>query len=219
LAIERNEHTRVVQNDSSTNPEPKRSHFGSFATMVLWLATATSAAQAHPAIDSADSFIARYAHPLSGLDHIAVMVAVGFCAALKGGRALWIWPAAFIGVVLVGALLGVAQVSLPFVEPAILGSLVVMGLVVATAAKLPFWIGAALIGSCALFHGHAHGAEMPETVHRLGYMAAFVATTAALQLAGIGITLYLSRRRLLPLIRATGAAAALIGIAMGIGAM
>jgi urease accessory protein len=218
--IERNEHTHVVQTDSRRNPDPRSGTFRSFATMaVLWLAAAATAAQAHPAIGAADSFIARYAHPLSGLDHIAVMLAVGVCAALKGGRAFWIWPAAFIGVVLVGTLLAMAQLPLPFVEPAILASLVVMGLVVAMAVNLPFWIGAALIGACALFHGHAHGAEMPETVGQLGYMTGFVVTTAALHLAGIAITLYLSRRRLLPLIRATGAACALIGVAMGVGAI
>jgi urease accessory protein len=210
----------VVQNDSKGNSAPQSSAFGSFATMaVIWFAAAATTAHAHPDIGPADSLIARYAHPLSGLDHIAVMVAVGFCAALKGGRALWIWPAAFIGVVLVGALLGMTQVPLPLVEPAILVTLVVMGLVVASAANLPFWIGAALISACALFHGHAHGAEMPETVGRLGYLAGFLLTTAALHLAGIGLTLYLSRRRLLPLIRATGAACALMGVAMGIGAM
>jgi urease accessory protein len=210
----------VVQTGSRHTPDPKRSIFESFATMaVLWLAGAATAAHAHPALGPADSFIVHYAHPLSGLDHMAVMAAVGACAALKGGRALWIWPAAFIGMVIVGALLGMAQAPLPFVEPAILVSLVVMGLVVATAANLPFWIGAALIGACALVHGHAHGAEMPETVDRLGYMAGFVVTTAALHLAGVGITLYLSRRRLLPLVRVTGAACALVGIAIGVGAM
>ena len=185
----------------------------------LWLTAAAGAAQAHPAVGSADSFIAHYAHPLSGLDHIVVIAAVGACAALKGGRALWLWPAAFIGVVLVGALLGMAQTPLPFIEAGILASLVVMGLVVAMAGNLPYSTGAVLIGACALFHGHAHGAEMPETVGRLAYIAGFVATTAALLFVGIGITLHLSRRRLAPLIRATGAVCAVIGLAMGAAAM
>jgi urease accessory protein len=210
----------VARTDSRRNSESESGNFRRFATIaVLWLAAAATAAQAHPAISAADSFIARYAHPLSGLDHIVVMVAVGVCAALKGGRALWIWPAAFIGMVLVGALSGMAQAPLPFVEPAILASLILMGLVVAMAVNLPFWIGATLIGACALFHGHAHGAEMPETVGRLGYTAGFVVTTVALHLAGIGITLYLSRRRLFVLIRAAGAACALIGVAVGVGTM
>ena len=210
----------MVQIESKQYPDPKSSTPGSIAIMaVLMLAAAATTAHAHPEIGSADSLIARYAHPLSGLDHIAVMLAVGFCAALKGGRALWIWPAAFIGVVLVGALLGIAQVPLPLVEPAILVSLIAMGIVVALAANLPFWIGAALISACALFHGHAHGAEMPESIGRLSYMAGFLVTTAALHVAGIGITLYSSRRRLLPLIRVTGAACALMGVAMGVGAV
>ena len=210
----------MVQIDNKQNPDPKSSTPGSSAmTAVLLLAAMATTAHAHPEIGSADSLIARYAHPLSGLDHIAVMLAVGFCAALKGGRALWIWPAAFMGVVLVGALLGIAQVPLPLVEPAILVSLVALGLVVASAANLPYWIGAALISACALFHGHAHGVEMPESVGPLSYVAGFLVTTAALHVAGIGITLYLSRRRLLPLIRVTGAACAVMGVAMGIGAM
>ncbi len=132
-------------------------------------------------------------HPLSGLDHLTVMLAVGALAALKGGRALWLWPATFVGVMIAGALLGMAQVQLPLVEPAILASVVVLGLLVALAVNLPTWLGALVIGVSALFHGHAHGAEAAGH-RRRGYMIGFIATTAALHLAGIGAVLGLRSR-------------------------
>ncbi len=91
------------------------------------LVLGASPALAHPGHALTDSFAAGVAHPFSGLDHIAVMIAVGLWAALKGGRALWIRPAAFVGVMLVGGALGMAHVAVPFVEPGILASVVVLG--------------------------------------------------------------------------------------------
>ena len=113
----------------------------------LLLAAATPAL-AHPG-HGVESFAAGVAHPLTGLDHIAVMIAVGLWAALKGGRALWAWPAAFVGVKLVGGAIGVAHVALPFVEPGILASVVVLGLLVALAVNVLVAAGAALIGAFA----------------------------------------------------------------------
>src|SRR4051812_41627304 len=92
------------------------------------LAAAAGPAFAHPGHIETSSFAAGVAHPLSGIDHIAVMIAVGLWAALNGGRALWVWPAAFVGVMLVGGALGMAHVALPFVEPGILASVVALGL-------------------------------------------------------------------------------------------
>ncbi|ESW70565.1 protein hupE [Mesorhizobium sp. LSJC285A00] len=130
---------------------------------------------------------AGFAHPLFGLDHVTVMVAVGLWAALKGGRALWAWPAAFVGLMLAGGVMGVAGVPVPFAEPAILASIVALGLLIAAAVDLPVATGAGIIGLFAVFHGHAHGTEIPETAGGLEYLAGFALATALLHGAGIGL--------------------------------
>jgi urease accessory protein len=182
------------------------------------LLLAPTAALAHTGHGATASLFAGLAHPISGLDHLTVMLAVGALAAVKGGRALWLWPASFVGVMIAGALLGMAQVQLPLVEPAILASVVVLGLLVALAVNLPTWLGAIVIGISALFHGHAHGAE----AFGMGastYMIGFIATTAALHLAGIGTVLGLRSASLQPLVRVAGAACALVGAGLALNAM
>lgn len=171
---------------------------------------APTAAFAHPGHGETTSFLAGLAHPVSGLDHVTVMLAVGALAVLKGGRALWLWPVTFVLVMIAGAVLGMAQVQLPLVEPMILASVVALGLLVALAVNLPTWLGALVVGTAALFHGHAHGFEAAGH-GALGYMAGFVVTTAALHLAGIGAVLGLRSASLQPLVRLAGAACVLIG--------
>src|SRR5882724_2571098 len=168
------------------------------------LTLGASPAFAHPGHE-VSSFAAGIAHPLSGIDHIAVMVAVGLWAALKGGRALWLWPAAFVGVMLVGGALGMAHVALPFVEPGILASVVVLGLMVALAVDIPVAAGAAIIGAFALLHGHAHGSEVAETISGAEYMAGFAVATATLHLVGIAFAQFMARAQLRPAIRVAGA--------------
>jgi urease accessory protein len=179
---------------------------------------AATPAFAHVGIGATSGFAAGFAHPLSGLDHMTVMIAVGLWAALKGGRALWVWPAAFVGVMLVGGALGMTGIPIPFVEPGILASVVALGLLVALAADLPVWTGALIIGLFALFHGHAHGTEVPETAGGLEYMAGFALATAALH--GVGIAAALSfGLRYRSLVRAAGAACALVGVALFAGVL
>ena len=174
-------------------------------------------AYAHVGAGSTASFMAGFGHPFGGLDHVAVMIAVGLWAAIKGGRALWVWPAAFVGVMLIGGALGMTQVSLPLVEPAILASVVALGLLVALAVDLPVWLGAAIIGAFALFHGHAHGAEVAENIGGFEYMAGLALATATLHLTGIGAALGLTARGWRPLVRAAGAACAVLGVALATG--
>lgn len=174
------------------------------------MAAATAPAHAHVGVGAASSFHAGFTHPLSGLDHLTAMVAVGLWAALKGGRAVWAWPAAFVIVMLAGAGLGMDHVPIPFVEPGILASVVALGLLVALAVDLPVSAGVAIIGLFALLHGHAHGTEVPDNSAGLDYMAGFVLATALLHGAGVAAGLGLgSRFRLVA--RAIGAIGAAIG--------
>jgi urease accessory protein len=117
---------------------------------------------------------------------------------------------------LAGAALGMAHVPVPFVEPAILASVVALGLLVALAADLPVWTGAALIAAFALFHGHAHGTEVPETASGVAYMAGFALATAALHAAGIVAALGLGRR-FRGLARLAGAACVAVGAGLALG--
>jgi urease accessory protein len=186
-------------------------------TVAALLALGVGPAFAHPGHIETSSFAAGIAHPLSGIDHIAVMIAVGLWAALKGGRALWVWPAAFVGVMLVGGALGMAHVALPFVEPGILASVVALGLLVALAVDLPVVTGAVIIGVFALFHGHAHGSEVAENISGLEYMAGFALATATLHLVGIGFAQMMARANMRTCIRAAGVLCVVVGGALAVG--
>ncbi|MYZ49798.1 HupE/UreJ family protein [Propylenella binzhouense] len=183
------------------------------------LVVGAAPALAHVGAGATASFAAGVHHPLSGLDHMTVMVAVGLWAALKGGRALWAWPCSFVGVMLAGGLLGMAHVPVPFVEPAILASVVALGLLVALAVDLPVWLGGLVIGAFALFHGHAHGTEAAAGLSGLEYIAGFALATAALHLAGIAAGIGLARLDYRSMTRAAGAACAALGVAMIAGAL
>ncbi|HWW47502.1 MAG TPA: HupE/UreJ family protein [Xanthobacteraceae bacterium] len=175
-----------------------------------------TAAMAHPGHSGTAGFLAGVQHPLSGIDHIAVALAVGLWAALKGGRALWVWPAAFVALMLVGAGLNLAHVALPFVEPGILASVVVVGLMVAFAVDLPVWLGGVMLGAFALFHGYAHVAEVPENASGFEFMLGFTLATAALQGIGIASGKALTSARRQPLVRAAGAACAVLGVVLAV---
>jgi urease accessory protein len=180
---------------------------------------APTLAFAHPGHGAA-GIAAGFAHPMGGIDHVLAMVAVGCLAAQMGGRALWALPAAFIGMMVAGGALGMAGIALPFVETGIALSLVCFGVAIAAGLRLPVAAGAAFVGLFALFHGHAHGAEMPETATGLEYGLGFVAATALLHLAGVGIghALAWSGHSNRPA-RIAGAATALVGIGLLAGAV
>ena len=156
----------------------------SLAAALLMLAA--TAAQAHTGVGGTAGFAHGFAHPLGGIDHVLVMVAVGLFAAQLGGRALWLVPLSFVSVMMAGGALGMAGVAMPFVEIGIGLSVVVLGLAVAFGLHLPTAAAMALVGLFAIFHGHAHGAEMPESASGLAYGAGFVLATALLHALGIG---------------------------------
>jgi urease accessory protein len=175
---------------------------------------AAGAAHAHTGLEHAFSFGSGFAHPWTGLDHMLAMVAVGLWAGLNGGRALWAWPAAFVGVMLAGGALGMAGVAVPMVEPGILASVIALGLLVLAAARLPVALGAALVAVFAVLHGHAHGAELPSGAAAATYAAGFALATALLHALGLG-TAYLCRSDGSKLIvRGAGAAVTMAGVAL-----
>jgi len=187
--------------------------------VLVSLVLGASPALAHVGHGTTASFAAGIAHPLSGLDHIAVMLVVGLWAALKGGRVLWAWPAAFVGVMLVGGALGIVRMPVPFVEPGILASVVALGLLVALAVDLPVWTGALVVGLFGVFHGHAHGTEVAENLAGIGYMAGFALATATLHALGISFALLLNRVHARAVIRIAGAACVLNGAALWSGVL
>ena len=163
-----------------------------FILSLTALALSTAPAFAHLNPEEHGSFMAGFSHPLFGLDHILVMVAVGLWASQIGGRALWLVPAAFIGTMAFGFGLAVAGVDLPFVEPAILASVVALGLLVAMAARFDTVASAALVAAFALFHGHAHGGELG-AAGAASFGIGFVVATALLHAAGIAIGIGVAR--------------------------
>jgi urease accessory protein len=183
---------------------------------VLIAVAATVPAFAH--LDPAEhgSFAAGFSHPLFGLDHILAMVAVGLWAAIQGGRALWLVPAAFVGTMAVGFAAAIAGVPLPFVEPVILASVIFVGIAVALALPVPTAAVAALVGFFAFFHGHAHGGELG-AAGVWEFAIGFILATAVLHAVGIGIGMIFARLGGRVATRVLGAATAVGGVWLAIG--
>lgn len=170
------------------------------------------AALAHSGHDSGH-FLVGLAHPAGGADHLLAMVGLGLLAAQLGGRAVWSLPAAFLAAMVAGAAAGWAGLILPGIEPMILASVVVLGVLVAMAARLPL---AALLPGAALFglaHGFAHGAEGPAE-GLVAYGAGFAVMTLGLHLLGIGAGRLLRKAALL---RGLGGGTALAGLVLAVG--
>lgn len=158
------------------------------ATALALLAASTLPAFAHLDPVAHGSFAAGFSHPLFGTDHVLAMVAVGLWAVLLGQatdrRALWLVPAAFVGTMALGFLAVMLALPLPFVEPVILASVVVIGLLAAVALNIQTVLAMALVGFFAFFHGHAHGGEIGEA-GAWPYAAGFAVATALLHAAGV----------------------------------
>jgi urease accessory protein len=177
---------------------------------------------AHTGVGATSGLWHGFAHPLGGLDHVLAMVAVGIVAAQLGGRAIVMVPTAFVLMMAAGAALGAAGIDVPYAEIGIAGSVASLGLAVALRLRTAAVGAAALVGFFALFHGHAHGAEMPSAVSGLLYGLGFVLATVLLHALGVAAGLASDRlgtagqRRLL---RGAGGAMALAGVAMLTGVM
>ena len=152
----------------------------------LLLMSTFSVAFAHAdAANITGGFLSGFFHPITGLDHVVAMVAVGLWGAFLGRPAIWVLPVVFPLVMAFGGALGVAGVNIPYIETGIALSGVILGLAVAFAVKPPLWIAAILVGAFAIFHGHAHGTELPSAANPLIYSIGFVIGTGLLHLAGI----------------------------------
>lgn len=163
---------------------------------ILALATlllAPTAALAHTGAGATHGLAHGFMHPIGGVDHILAMVTVGLFAAQLGGRALWLVPTTFVLVMAAGGAAGMAGLTIPFVEIGIALSVVVLGAIVALKANAPVAVAMGIVGFFAVFHGYAHGAEMPGAVGGLVYGAGFMAATALLHVVGIGLGLAIGR--------------------------
>lgn len=129
-----------------------------------------------------------FLHPLLGLDHMLAMVAVGLLSAQMGGRAIWIVPAAFVSVMALGGIMGLTGIGLPWVEFGIAASVIVLGIALAIKQGLPVGLAMIFVGLFALFHGHAHGTELPTTTDTvlgvISYVIGFMVATAGLHVIG-----------------------------------
>lgn len=133
------------------------------------------------------AFADGFKHPLTGFDHLLAMVGVGMWAAFVGGAARWAWPLAFVSVMAVGGAMGLVGIGLPYVESAILASVIGLGAAITFGLRLPIAAGAAVCAAFALAHGYAHGAELPAGASAAGYVAGFLVATAALHGAGLAL--------------------------------
>lgn len=160
-----------------------------FALSALFLLIAPMAAQAHQAGGEAGGFVSGLQHPIGGLDHVLAMVAVGLWGAQLGMSAVWVLPVAFPIVMAFGGFLGLIGIELPAVEIGIAASAIALGGMVLAEARPALPLAALLVGFFAIFHGHAHGAELPPGQNGLHYSIGFVIATGSLHAAGIALGL------------------------------
>lgn len=157
----------------------------SYSALVVLLLCFSGVVSAHEGGGIAGGFISGFVHPILGWDHVAAMVAVGLWGAFLGSPSIWILPVVFPLVMAIGGALGVAGIEVPAVETGIAVSAVVLGAMVAFAVRPPIWVAAVIVGAFAIFHGHAHGTELPSAANPLAYSVGFVIATGLLHLCGI----------------------------------
>jgi urease accessory protein len=162
---------------------------GRIASLTCVLLCISSVAYGHEGAGIAGGFVSGFAHPILGWDHVAAMVAVGLWGAFLGSPAIWILPVVFPLVMAFGGALGVMGIPIPSIETGIAVSAIVLGAMVAFAIRPPLWVAAILVGVFAIFHGHAHGTELPSAANPLAYSAGFVISTGMLHLSGIAFGL------------------------------
>ena len=172
---------------------------------------------AHVGLGDAHGALHGFSHPLMGIDHLLAMVSVGLLAVNLGGRAIWAVPASFVVMMVLGGVLGITGFVLPLTEFGIGVSLLVLGMLITMAVRVQVSIAMTLAAASAIFHGFAHGAEMPENTTGFMFAAGFVIATALLHifgiLLGLGIARF-SRAASQRMLKVAGGVAALVGVAL-----
>lgn len=190
----------------------------SFFTLIILCLIATPV-MAHTEEGIVGGFISGFLHPIYGPDHVVAMVAVGMWGAFLRQPAIWVLPVTFPLVMAFGGALGVIGLPLPYVEVGIALSAIVLGLMVVLAARPPLWIAALLVAVFAIFHGHAHGAELPEASNPLTYAIGFVLATGLMHLVGIAFGTLTKTRNGSYVVRAVGALISASGVYFLTGAL
>lgn len=180
---------------------------------------AAGGAHAHEATGVAGGFASGFMHPILGWDHVAAMVAVGLWGAFLGRPAIWLLPVVFPLVMALGGAMGVAGLSLPGVETGIALSAIALGAMVLCALRPPLWLAAVIVAAFAIFHGHAHGTELPHAVSPLAYSVGFVLSTGLLHVAGIAFGLLVHWPAGRVAVRAMGGLIAAAGVGFLSGAL
>ena len=163
--------------------------------------------------EGSGGFLAGLAHPVFGPDHVVAMIAVGLWGAFLGAPAIFLLPIVFPLVMAFGGVLGILGAPLPAVETGIASSAIVLGVMIALAARPPLWIAAVLVGAFAIFHGYAHGRELPDGANAVAYSAGFVIATGLLHLTGIAFGLLTRWPAGRLVVRGAGGVIALVGLA------
>jgi len=151
----------------------------------MFLMAIACGAHAHSGAEGANGFIAGVMHPLTGFDHLLAMVAVGIWGATLGRPLIWVLPVAFPMLMVFGGVLGITGVPLPFIETGIAISVIVLGFAIAAAWRAPIALAVGIVSAFGVFHGYAHGAELPNAASPSAYVAGFVLCTGARHLAGV----------------------------------
>jgi urease accessory protein len=157
--------------------------------IVMALSVYAGMADAHVGAGVSGGFTSGFTHPIFGWDHVAAMFAVGLWGAFLGYPAIWILPVVFPLVMAFGGAFGVMGIPIPAVETGIAVSAIVLGIMVAFAVRPPIWVAALIVGAFAIFHGHAHGTELPVAANPLAFSLGFVVATGMLHLLGIAFGL------------------------------
>jgi urease accessory protein len=185
-------------------------------TVSLWISAAVAIVAsgpttAHIGTGLAGGFVSGFEHPLTGLDHLLAMMCVGLWGAFLGRPLIYALPVVFPVVMVLGAALGMFAVGLPSVEIGVALSVLVLGACIAMSFRAPVWLACTIVGAFAIFHGYAHGRELPSAADPVGYSAGFVLATGTLHVAGIGIGFLNERPGGIALTRSLGGVIGIVG--------
>lgn len=198
-------------------PDPRR--LAAAALLLIGIALSALPAAAHEGAGLAGGFGAGFSHPFAGADHLLAMVAVGLWGAFLGRPLVLLLPLVFPTVMGLGGVLAMAGAPAPPVEIGIALSVLLLGAAIAAAWRAPVWLACTLVGAFAIFHGFAHGLELPSSADPIGYSLGFVTATGLLHLAGIGLGLLAARPAGALVVRGAGALVAVAGAVFAYGAL